>query len=292
MITSVRLGMGLPNSIPGVDAGALSTWAWSAEACGFHSLATIDRVAYPCHDSLISLAAAAVATTHIRLLTNVLIGPTRAPVLLAKEAATLDQVSGGRLCLGLGVGARQDDYVAVGQEFHDRGRRWDDALEVMHAAWRGDPVAGSSHPVSPAPVRAGRVPVLIGGSSEQALRRAARWAVGWTYGSWRPGPLVALVERLRAVWSQADRQDAPTIVALQYFALGRDADERASSYLGDYYGYRGEDGRALADGVPRSAKDVTDTVEQLEEADADEIVFFPCSGDPDQVQRLADALFG
>ncbi|MDP8955580.1 MAG: LLM class flavin-dependent oxidoreductase, partial [Actinomycetota bacterium] len=113
----------------------LVEWARRAEERGFTALGTIGRVAYPTYDELVAYGAAAAVTERIELITNVILGPTRNPVLLAKEAASLDQISGGRFTLGLGVGTRPDDFQASGTSFNDRGRRLDHALGVMHRAW-------------------------------------------------------------------------------------------------------------------------------------------------------------
>src|SRR5438093_126410 len=128
----MQIGIGLPNPIPGTTGETLIRWARRAEEAGFASLATIDRIVYPSYESLITLAAAAAVTERIGVMTNVLLGPTRNPVLLAKEAASVDQLSGGRLTLGLGVGAREDDFEVTGLRFEDRGKRFDRALELMH----------------------------------------------------------------------------------------------------------------------------------------------------------------
>src|SRR5690606_14685214 len=109
-----QIGIGLPNTIPGTPGRLLVEWARRAEAAGFSTLATIDRVVYPNYDSLIALAAAAGATERIRLMTNILLAPTRNPVLLAKEAASVDQISQGRLILGLATGSRANDFQASG----------------------------------------------------------------------------------------------------------------------------------------------------------------------------------
>src|SRR6184192_3622298 len=157
------IGIGLPNPVPGTNGRTLIEWARRAEDRGFAGLATIDRIAYPSYESIVTLAAAAGATERIGLLTNVLLGPTRNPVLLAKEAASLDQLSGGRFTLGLGVGARPDDFEAVGLDFDTRGTRFDSDLELMHHAWKGELVKGALKPVGPTPVNGERVPILMGG---------------------------------------------------------------------------------------------------------------------------------
>ncbi len=103
--------------MPGCPGRLLPAWAVAAETAGFPTLATIDRIACPNHDSLISLAAAAAVTERIELLSNILVLPTRDPVLVAKEAATVSSIAQGRLTLGIGVGGREDDFTGV------RGRR-------------------------------------------------------------------------------------------------------------------------------------------------------------------------
>src|SRR5688500_3348272 len=108
------VGIGLPNAVRGVDRRGIVDWARRAEDAGFASLGTIDRIAYPGFESLVSLAAAAAVTERIRLTTDILLAPVRNTALLAKEAATIDQLSGGRLVLGLAIGGREDDYAAAG----------------------------------------------------------------------------------------------------------------------------------------------------------------------------------
>ena len=123
----MKIGIGIPNAVPGTSGGLLLDWARRAEDRGFSGLATIDRVIYPSYDSLAVLAAAAGATSRIELMTNILAAPVYPPVLLAKSTASIDQLSGGRLTLGLALGARADDYAAVGHDFHTRGRDFDNA---------------------------------------------------------------------------------------------------------------------------------------------------------------------
>src|SRR5688500_10378561 len=99
-------------------------------------VSVIDRVAYPSHEQLVTLAAIASATERIRLMTSTLLAPTRDAALLAKQAATLDRISGGRLVLGLSVGNRPDDFITTGTQLEGRGARFDSMLETMHALWR------------------------------------------------------------------------------------------------------------------------------------------------------------
>ncbi len=281
----MRIGIGLPNPVPGTDGRTLLEWARRAEAAGFSSLATIDRIAYPSYESMITLAAAAAATSTIGLMTNVLLGPTRNPVLLAKEAASVDQLSGGRLTLGLGVGMREADFEAAERPFKDRGRRWDAELASMLAVWRGEPLPGADRAVGPAPVRPGGIPILFGGMSDRAVERTVLWGAGWTAGG-RPAEQIApYVARVREAWSGAGREGEPTIAALCYFGLGEGADERARTYLTDYYGPAGA---ALAALHPMDPDAVRDRIEAYRGIGVDELFFDPTSSDPDQVDALAE----
>jgi alkanesulfonate monooxygenase SsuD/methylene tetrahydromethanopterin reductase-like flavin-dependent oxidoreductase (luciferase family) len=284
----MRIGVGIPNSIPGTEGRLLLEWARRAEALGFSSLSTIGRVAYPSFEELTVLAAAAGVTKRIGLLTAVLLGPTREPVLLAKSAASLDQLSEGRLVLGLGVGGRQDDFEASGKRFEDRGARWDRDLELIHRAWRGEPVGGSSRPVTPSPVRDGRVPILIGGRASQAVRRTVRWGAGWIAGGGGPDMVVGMFEKVRAAWKEAGREGQPDLRSLQYFALGPDA-EAGREYLMDYYGPFAE---RMWQSVPRDPEAIRDVLRRFEEAGADEVLLSPTIASLHQVELLAEAVFG
>jgi alkanesulfonate monooxygenase SsuD/methylene tetrahydromethanopterin reductase-like flavin-dependent oxidoreductase (luciferase family) len=284
------IGIGLPNPIPGTAGTTLVEWARRAEERGFSSLATIDRIAYPSYESLISLAAAGAVTSRIGLLTNVLLGPTRNPVLMAKEAASVDQLSGGRLTLGLAVGGRKDDFELSEQTFEDRGRRFDESLELMHRIWRGEPVGGVDKPVGPRPTHEGGVPILIGGASERAIERTVRWGRGWTAGGAPPEQVAPFIERIRAAWRDSARDGDPRIVALSYFALGEKAEEGATSYIKDYYEFAGEWSDGIARSVPKSPEAIRDTVGKFQEIGVDELILDPTIAEMEQVDLLAEAV--
>lgn len=177
------VGIGIPNSVRGTTGADLLEWARRAEAAGFSTLATIGAVEYPNYEELTVFAAAAAVTERIRFLSNVLIAPARSAAELAKQAATVDQLSDGRLTLGLGVGWRQADYALSGRLFDDRGARFEELLRDLQTAWAGEALAAGSRPVSPPPVQQPGVPLLIGGTP---TRRSAAWS-----SSGRAGPRAA-----------------------------------------------------------------------------------------------------
>src|SRR5215207_1965338 len=259
------VGIGLPNAVRGVDRAGIVDWARRAEAAGFSSLGTIDRIAYPNYESLIALAAAAAVTERIRLVTDILIAPLRAnTALLAKQAATIDNLSNGRLVLGLSPGGREDDYVVSGVDFHSRGAAFDRQLADLARYWDGG--------VGPSTASGRRPTLLIGGTADSAFRRAAQHADGWTMGGGDPAAFTQLREKLLAAWDAADRDGEPRTMALFYFALGDRAEEAAREKLGDYYAFLGE----YADMIVQSAAKDEDTVKRylagFEQAGVDEVI--------------------
>jgi alkanesulfonate monooxygenase SsuD/methylene tetrahydromethanopterin reductase-like flavin-dependent oxidoreductase (luciferase family) len=287
----VDIGIGLPNTIPGTPGRLLVDWARRAEVRGFSTLATLDRIAYPSYDSLATLAAAAAVTERIGLLTNILLAPTRNPILLAKEAASVDQLSGGRLVLGLAVGSRREDFVAAERTFEDRGKRFDQDLDLMHGAWRGERVGGCPKPPAPQPVNGDRVPVLVGGTSDAAVERAVRWGIGWTAGGSGADQVGPFADRVRRAWKDAGREGEPRIVALTYFSMQPDRTEQSKANLRDYYGYLGEWADRIAEGAPRGEAAVREAVSRFRDAGVDELVFDPTVPDIGEVDLLADAVW-
>jgi alkanesulfonate monooxygenase SsuD/methylene tetrahydromethanopterin reductase-like flavin-dependent oxidoreductase (luciferase family) len=285
----VRIGIGLPNTTLDVPGRLLVDWARRAEDRGFSSLATLDRFAYPSYDSLTALTAAAAVTDRIGLLTNILLEPAYSPVLLARVSASLDQVSEGRLTLGLGVGGRPDDYQIAGRSFADRGARFDADLELLHRAWAGEPVAGSPFPVGP-PTTRGRVPLLIGGQPKLAAPRAVRWGAGWTLGGAPPEMAGGAIQGLKAAWEEAGGVGQPRIVALSYFSLGEEHTEESLHNLRTYYGFVGDWAEGVASGAPRTPEAVRARAAAFRDLGIDELIFDPTVADLDQVDRLADAV--
>ena len=180
------IGIGLPNGMLGADRRGIVDWARRAEEAGFSSLGTIDRLAYPAFEPLTTLAAAAAVTERIGLLTDILLAPLRSNnALFAKQAATVDQLSEGRLTLGLGVGLREDDFEAAGVDYHKRGALFDRQLEDLLRFWAGEGRVG------PAPWNGERPAMLIGGGADVAYQRAAKYADGWTLGGGPPEAFAA-----------------------------------------------------------------------------------------------------
>jgi len=283
------VAIGLPSTIRGVGRDQLLEWARRAEARGFSSLGTIDRIVYDNYEPLIALAAAAAVTERIRLATTILIAPYRANgALVAKQAASVDRLSNGRLVLGVAVGGREDDYDASGVDFHARGRRFEEMLEQWQAIWAGESF-GTAGAIGPRPPR-GRPTLMLGGTADVAFERAARYGDGWVMGGGAPDQFGEGAAKTRTAWEAAGREGAPRTMALGYFALGDRAEQAADGYLRDYYAFLGDYAGMIAGSAAKDADTVKQYVQGFSDAGCDELVLFPCDPDPGQVDLLAEAI--
>lgn len=286
----MEIGIGLPATIPDVEGAVVLDWARKAEAVGFSSLGVIDRLVYPNYDPIVTLAAAAAVTERIRLMTTVLLAPLRTnAALLAKEAASIDRLSGGRLVLGVGLGARDDDFTASGLEARRRGRRLDEQLQELKRIWAGEQ-RGYAGAIGPAPAREGGPELIVGGHVEPALRRAARFGDGWIMGGGAPDQFEQLAAAFEEAWRAAGRSGKSRKLSLAYFSLGAQARENADWYVNHYYGWLGEEiAGQIAASAAVSPEMAAQYVQAFEGRGCDELIFVPCSAGLEQVELLADA---
>jgi alkanesulfonate monooxygenase SsuD/methylene tetrahydromethanopterin reductase-like flavin-dependent oxidoreductase (luciferase family) len=286
------------------DPGNFLEWARLAESCGFSTLALVDRIVFPNYEPIVAFAAAAAVTTKIRLTTSILIGPYRPnTALLAKQLATLDRLSAGRLTVGIGIGAREDDYTASGLEPKGRGVRLEEQILELRTIWSGE-VRGCSGAVGPTPVRNQGPEILVAGHVPAALRRAGRIGDGWMMGGGQPRQFKEMVEQVDDEWTVNGRDGFPRTSALASFSLGPHAEENARDFLGKYYNFLPDAGdQALIDasGSENMAEAMfgevaldDDRVGQLADewsiVGCDELIFLPCNDGPDQVTLLSHAL--
>ncbi len=284
------IGIGLPNTVPGTEGRTLIDWARQAEEAGFSTLGTIGRLVYPNYEELIALSAAAAVTSRIRLTTGVLLAPLYENyALFAKQAASLDRLSGGRLVLGLGLGGRDDDFTASGLTTHGRGRVLEEQVAVMKRVWSGEEF-GYAGGIGPEPVRPGGPEIILGGSAEASFERAARLADGWIMGGGTPDMFAQAAAGVDRAWQDAGRTGQPRKLTLAYFALGPDARAQADGYLHDYYAWLGDIAGMIASGAAVSAEMVRAYVAAFEAAGCDEIIFVPTASSLDQIAMLAEAV--
>ena len=281
----MRIGVTLPSHIPGVVAADVLAWARRAEEHGFATLAAMDRVVYDDLEALTALTAAAVVTERIELLTNVLIVPQRiSAAVLAKQLATLDAFAGHRLRVGIGVGDRERDYRIAGADMRGRFDRVDEMIDEMRAIWRGEDEAASG--IGPRPPR-GRPPLLLGGRTDRALRRAVRHDAGWTMALGTPERFRESVDKLAAWRAEAGLRGPAQTVVSTYFALGGDARRVGPEFVREYFSFIGPHAEHVAQSTPTDAGAVRGVIDSYAALGADELIFIPTATSIDQLDQLA-----
>ncbi len=294
----MRVGVGLPTTLPGADGSLLVEWARVADEGPFSSLGVLDRLVYDSYDPFISLAAAAAVTHRVLLATTIVIGPLHSTAILAKAAASLDALSGGRLVLGLSIGARKEDYDAAGVDYHSRGRLLEEQLAEMRDLWEASghkaEVSGQKaidNSIAPSAMRSGGPPILVGGLSDVGFARMARYADGYVHGGGPPRAFARAADKARAAWLDAGRPGKPQLWAQGYFALGgEEVVEAGMSYLRDYYAFTGPFAERIAAGILTTPQAIAGFIRGYREAGCDELVLFPTLPDLAQIEQLAQVL--
>jgi len=276
-VSHVKVGIGLPNTIPGASGALLVEWARRADAGPFSTAAVLDRLVYDSIEPFAALSAAAAVTSRVGLATNIAIGPLRGTAMLAKQAMSVDALSDGRFTLGLGVGARRDDYEAAGVARRTRGAVLSEQLAFVRGQLDGSGIG---------PVRS--IPLLVGGTSGAALGRMARYADGYAHGGGPPRAFGSAANRARAAWRDLERPGEPVLWGQGYFAFG-DPDKGAD-YLRDYYAFTGPFAEKIAAGNLTSPRAVKDFVRGYEAEGCDELILYPTVADLDDLARLAEVL--
>jgi alkanesulfonate monooxygenase SsuD/methylene tetrahydromethanopterin reductase-like flavin-dependent oxidoreductase (luciferase family) len=241
-----------------------------------------------------TLGAAAAVTETLRIVPSLYVLPMHSAVKAAKEIATLDVISGGRVTVTVGVGGRQGDYQAVGAPFAKRHQRMDDQVAEMRRIWKGEAPAPGLDPVGPSPVQSGGPPIHAGVMGPKATRRAAAWADGvylWS-GNGVRAEIAHFIDQVDRAWEEAGRSETPRRVAGFWYSLADDGQARLSSYVYDYIKVLGEDAaRAMSAGVDRSSPDaVRASLDAMEELGCDECFLVPATADLAEVERAAELL--
>jgi alkanesulfonate monooxygenase SsuD/methylene tetrahydromethanopterin reductase-like flavin-dependent oxidoreductase (luciferase family) len=209
--------------------------------------------------------------------------------LLARQAATLDRLSGGRLTLGLGIGVRENDYWATGFDFHRRGRRLDEQLSTLRRLWAGERFSENVGPIGPAAFRARGPELLIGGYVPAVVRRIAAWGDGYMApGGGEPESMMEMWRRIGEAWVDAGRAGQPRWVGASYFALGPQAVDHASRYINANYGYNPELAARRLRTIPTTREAVEKAIKRQADMGVNEFILRPCAEDLDQMERLAE----
>ncbi len=287
----MKLGIGLPNTMAHeTDRRLMLDWARLSEEAGFYLLGTIDKPAYDSWDPLVTLAGVAGVTERIRLATTILQLPNRNEVLVAKQAAVVDQLSHGRLVLGLAQGGHEDDYELFGAPFAGRSARMEQQVNRIREIWAAARESDREHGVTgPAPVQ-DRVPIWVGAMQEKAVERALRIGDGFLFGTAGSARMAQLTRDLRERASALGKDDF-TVAGLAYAAVGNDpqkALEEGAHHVLRYYGQLWTEPENLIHHGP--ATKIAEEIAAYADAGIDVLVVFPEIPSLDQVEQLAEVV--
>ncbi|MGN9786055.1 LLM class flavin-dependent oxidoreductase [Nonomuraea sp. ZG12] len=262
----MHIGVNVPNFGPGTDPDTLRRWAQTVEGLGYDLLMVSDHLAVtpdvaeqypaPFYEPFTTLAWLAGITRRVRLGTTVLIVPYRHPLLVARMAANLHQLSGGRLVLGVGVGWARQEFEALGVPFQQRGKLTDDHIRAMRAAWDDERDYGP-----------GRIPIWVGGNSDAGVRRAVRLGDAWHPLRCTLPWLRGALDRLRIVADELERPVPPLVPRILLRLTGEPV--------------TGPDRRAGEGTIEQ----IIDDLEQLHELGAGTVVLDPFNGDPHETSH-------
>lgn len=293
----MKIGMTLPVTEPGWSREILKAWCKNIEQGPFDSLALGERLCFPSPEVIATLSAAAVLTERVRLHTTVLIAPIHDPVVLAKQLATIDVFSEGRLTVGVGTGGREEDYIASGTDVQrKRIAEMERSVACMREVWAGSIVrAGLMRAVEPFPVQDGGPAILAGVFGPKGVASAAGFASGIAGMSMsaRAEEAAAAIQLAQSSWQTAGREDKPYVTSSFWFALGDTADEQLRIHLKRYFNWLDADSRKTMSehcGFRGSVTELAQRVSEFAAAGCDELQLIPTSIDPDEVLRAGEAV--
>ena len=291
----MEIGVGLPTNLRGTGKEVVLEWARRAEESGFASLCMGERLTYAGYDWVLSLTAAASVTSRIRLLANVIILPIHPVGVVAKQSLSLDDFSGGRFQLGVGLGTPLDDYDVAPAPREGRGVRFEESLRTLRALFEGKSLLEGTRAIGPAPVRRGGPEILLGANGPKALRRAGTFcdgAVTWSFGA-DPREARGMFDIVEDSWQKAGRSGRPRLICGCYYSAGPTAHEDLEAYFRDYYpnvlpGQVEDLLRAVRTVTPEAIREV---VSEFEEIGCDEFIFVPVKPDVAHLEGLAEIVF-
>ena len=291
----MRIGMSIPSTLAEGDRDTLCEWIRRIDAGPFSRLATGERIASPFLDLMGVLSAAAVLTERVPIQALISLAPLHEPVLLAKQAATVDVLSGGRFTLGVGVGMRDYDYALAGKPevFAKRVSELDARVDALRRIWAGDyPLPADAPPLGPTPIQPGGPPIFSSSLGPRSMRRAVRWADGLA--GFHMGPdldeIEAIFEAFRRTWSDAGRAGAPPLQMAFWFGLVDGAPERVVAFAHDYLSVFGSDfararSRLCNATSPAATREI---LSRLEDLGCDEAILTPTTANLDELAAAED----
>lgn len=293
----MKIGMTLPSMVPDTEYSRDTTLDWCRiiDQGPFESISVGERTTYPNQEITVLLSAAAALTERVKLYSTIFILPTHATAVLAKQAATIDVLSNGRLTVGIGTGGREHDYMAAEKPFKKRFSRMEEQVQELKSIWAGEPPFADADPVGPTPVQTGGPRLFAGVGGPKSLARASKWAdglFGQNVGDGNYANFSSYVENARALWTESGREKAPYVTTSFWYALGPNAKKQLEIYAKSYMDILGKDAvdYILSQQSIDSEAALIDALDTFEAAGCDELILVPTSADTAELDRTVEAL--
>ncbi|MFN8625270.1 MAG: LLM class flavin-dependent oxidoreductase [Candidatus Binatia bacterium] len=270
------------------------SWFRRVDAGPFSSITCGERIVGPCVEMSATLAAAAAVTQRVRIIPSLYVLPMHSAWWVAKHAATLDVLSGGRVTVTVGVGGREHDYRCMERPRTQLLSRMEEQVRTIRRTWAGEVPFEGADAVGPRPVQPAGPPIVAGVMAPHSIRRAARWADGvssWSANGER-NELAVQLDNVRAAWVEAGRDRPPRLMAGFWYSLAPDAASRLRQYVYDYLLVGGQAfAQATAEQMTLSSPDaVRGALDAYEELGVDECVLNAATADLAEIDNLADLL--
>lgn len=290
----MKIGLCFPYTQEGLTRELMLDWFRRVDQGPFSTISCGERLVGPSVDMMALLPAAAAVTERVRIVPSLYVLPMHSAIKVAKHAATLDLISGGRTTITVGVGGRIHDYMCMEKEPVRRQARMAEQVAEIRRIWAGKIPFEGAEPVGPQLVQPGGPPILAGVMGPNAIKRAAHWADG-VY-SWSGNGVAKEMEeqqaRVVAAWEEAGREKPPERVAGFWYSLAPNADEKLKTYVYKYIKVMGEaPARAMAKGVDRSSQDaVRASLDAYEELGVEECWLSSATAEIAEIDNLLEVI--
>ncbi|MEM1113126.1 MAG: LLM class flavin-dependent oxidoreductase [Pseudomonadota bacterium] len=291
----MKIGVCLPYMKAGLTREDYMAWFRRVDEGPFHSVSCGERIHGPTYDMRVVLAAAAAATERVEITPTLYVLPMHNAVRVAKEIATLDILSGGRVRkVSVGYGGRDKDYEAVGAKFQGRYGRMDRQIAEIRRVWAGEEIIAGGGMIGPAPTQPGGPRFLAGAMGPQSIARCAHWADGlyaWS-GNGEREELARFFQMADEAWAAAERADKPYRLGGFWYSLADDGQRKLYDYCYEYLAIAGpEIAKMMAESVHRSnAEAVLEALDNAEAAGCEELFMVPATAEMSELDRLADLI--
>lgn len=291
----MKIGICLPYMKAGLTRDDYLAWFRRVDQGPFHSISCGERVHGPSYDMRVILSAAAAVTTRVEITPTLYVLPMHSAARVAKEVATLDILSGGRLKkMVVGYGGREKDYQAVGASFKGRYGRMDTQVAEMRRVWAQQELVDGAGAIGPAPIQPGGPTILAGAMGPKSIARCAAWADGlyaWS-GNGESKELQNTFAMADAAWERAGRASKPYRLGGFWYTLADDGQQKLYDYVYEYLAIAGpEIATMMAKSVHRSSADaIAGALDNAEAAGCEEVFMVPATAELTEIDSLVDLL--